>query len=182
MSEDGLNTVGGNAAAAVWKAIKDIEAIDAEINEHVLDQKAVLDSLKKKDLPLSGLKALVARHFKDEEKLKEGLDNLALAGTLIGVKVPTRFDKERSITHLSREAVDSFKKGYQSMIRLKTEIDELKSDRADKMKDLKSNGFNVGVVERILRYRKNPEKTQEADTLFDTYMSAIKPMMDKEAA
>lgn len=179
--EDGLNTVGGNAAQVVWKAIKDIEEIDANIAELQTDQKEVINGLKKKDLPIPGLRALVARHFKDEEKVKEQIDELALAGTLLGVKIPTRFDKDRSISHLSKEAIAAFKNAYASLIRLKKQIDEEKEERKNKMKDLKSNGFTIPVVERILRYRKAPETYREQDTLFDTYMAAIKPMMDKEA-
>ena len=171
--------VGGNAAGVIWKAIEEIESIDKDIAELKTDQGEVRKGLKKKDLPLYGLGQMMARAAKDEEKIAEQLEEVALAGTLLDIKIPTRFDRPRSTSHLTKEAVSAFKNAFTSLQRLKGEVSELTADRREKMKTLKSEGYSPYIVERIIKYRRNPVDMKENDILFDTYMSAIKPFADK---
>jgi uncharacterized protein (UPF0335 family) len=63
------------------------------------------------------------------------------------------------------------------------EINELNEAKREIYAEAKSNGFDVKIVRRVIRVRKEDEKKRdEADMLLDTYLQAIKAASPKTKA
>jgi uncharacterized protein (UPF0335 family) len=75
---------------------------------------------------------------------------------------------------------DTALKGYVDRIeRLEAEKAELAGDIKDIYQEVKSNGFEVKLVRRLIRERKqDAAKRQEEEAILDTYRSALGMLAD----
>lgn len=52
---------------------------------------------------------------------------------------------------------------------------EIQEDIKHRLGEAKANGFDVNIIKKVLKARKNPEKFKEEMALLETYVDAVQP-------
>lgn len=80
-------------------------------------------------------------------------------------------------------AVDQLRSIVERAERLTEERKSLSDDLAELYREARSNGLDVKTIKRVVAYRRKPlAEQQEADALFDMYLSALAGARTREAA
>jgi len=70
-------------------------------------------------------------------------------------------------------ARDQIKSIIERVERMDQEINERNNDKKEIFAEAKANGLDVPALKTVIRRRRDPDKTAEADAMIDLYESAL---------
>ena len=77
-------------------------------------------------------------------------------------------------TSIGGIASESLKQGIDRWERLEAEVKDLRADQKDVLAGLKSHGFDLRIVRKVLALRKmDAEERREQEELLDLYLAAL---------
>ena len=82
--------------------------------------------------------------------------------------------KKTAKSNAGSNSATEIKSSIERYERLQEEKDEISSDQRELMAEVKSNGFDVKTIRRIIRERRQDKaKRKEEEAIYDTYAHAI---------
>ncbi len=168
----GNEIIGGNRAAL----LQDIVGSLWTIEESKADLKRGIGesytTLRKRGLPAKGLKEIVSDQMKDPEVLKAKRREKAQAGALIGIDTYTAKSGKVSLTDFSAEDRDLFGAKHRVILSDHAEIEDLDEQRDEIKAKAKEAGFDVAMIDQLLKIKKNPTKFYKRSNRLDVYIHA----------
>ena len=80
---------------------------------------------------------------------------------------------------LQKSSQETLQRLVDQIERLESEIKDLTDDRADKYKECRSAGFDVKIVRKIIRLRKQDKtEREEEEAVMSVYLSALGMLSD----
>lgn len=163
---------GSNSGSQLTSYCDRYEGLLKEKETLLTAQKAGFKELAKYDLPVNGIKTIMADSRRDKEKLELKRKSLREAGAVLGVTVYVGEVSEKDETF--GDDVKSFATTkIEELVTLQGEIDGLVADMKEVLEEAEGDGFVKKLIPQVVKIRRDPNAFKESSMLLNTYLDAV---------